>query len=273
MSDGLMTADVTVSFGVSARPEEDLSISLDEKKNREYYAVENKTSFFPNEVAFLKVISSSSEPFQLYTSLGSARISQNNVFYEFIENVSFELSKEGKLQHTPHSTVNYKWLSRPGTGLSFVDNKIFLSQKAVALLQCEYRTIGTRVSLNVSESQISEEMKIEEQIPVIVVVVQGNRVAYIAVNYEGEGVSNPIPVHLRILDFCSDLVIGDVDVYVDEKFVGKTNSQGTLYLGMMYPETVHTLLMTKEGYVNSDLDVLYNDSFTVPRSSDVGGTE
>ncbi|MGV9141830.1 MAG: hypothetical protein ACOC1X_02720, partial [Promethearchaeota archaeon] len=38
--------------------------------------------------------------------------------------------------------------------------------------------------------------------------------------------------------------------------------------GMMKPKTHHSLKMTKTGYIDSDRDVLYNDSFTVPTPSE-----
>jgi hypothetical protein len=54
---------------------------------------------------------------------------------------------------------------------------------------------------------------------------------------------------------------------MDDLFVGVTNMEGKLFLGNLFVGSVHTLKLIKDGYISSDQDVLYNDSFTVPEVS------
>jgi len=67
-----------------------------------------------------------------------------------------------------------------------------------------------------------------------------------------------------VADFYSDEPIENVEVFLDGNFIGRTNNEGKIYLHNLIPGQKHQLKMLKEGYTDSDLDVLHNDEFTVP---------
>ena len=73
-----------------------------------------------------------------------------------------------------------------------------------------------------------------------------------------------VPVELLVSDFCSDEQVEDVEVFLDGFSIGYTNAEGKIFLGELMQGSQHQLKMIRNGYVDSDLDILLNDTFTVP---------
>jgi len=239
----------------------ELSIALDEDKNREVYG-ENKSSFAPSERAYLKVITNSDIPYSLYSSAGTVTRSARNVPYDYSEDVSFVLTNSAELQHVPYGSVSsWEWYGRNAGQPLFSGKRVTISSPAVAVLHCEYRILGDQAHLLVLPGALIPYSEIE----VVVAVQQGDTIASCTVNYGGSA-STPQPVDLEVSDFCTDEVVTGVSVFLDGAYIGTTNSNGKIYLGMLMPGTTHQLLLTKEGYVDSDQDILHNDEFTVPSS-------
>jgi len=69
-------------------------------------------------------------------------------------------------------------------------------------------------------------------------------------------------ITLNVKDWATEVDVSGVTVYVDGTWKGSTDGDGNISLSNI---TVgdHTLRLTKSGYLNSDLDDLANDSFTV----------
>jgi len=76
------------------------------------------------------------------------------------------------------------------------------------------------------------------------------------------GDTDPRSVTLTIYDYQTDAVVDGAAVYVDGTHRGVTDAAGQITVtGLLVGS--HTLKVTKTGYVDSDLDALANDSFTV----------
>lgn len=250
-------ANASVNVVYAYETEESLSLELDDEKNREVYG-ESKSSFLIGERAYLKFLSSSDTTYEIFSSIGSTRKEGTNIPYTVIENVVFKKEKTAALQKKPRSSVNYKWYGNAPGIPSFSGGSVSINQPAVAVLHCEYETLGDRISIIVNE-----EVDFGEKFDVVVVVVQGERKASTTITYSGDHIG-PQPIDLKVVDFCGDEVVEGVEIYLDGESKGTTNSNGKIFLGELRPGTEHTLKMTKSGYVDSDKDVLYNDSFTVP---------
>jgi len=245
----------------------DLSIALDTAKNTEVYG-ESKTTFAPNEPAYLKVLTSSSAAYSLYISAtGFISRSGTDIPYDISEDLIFAMAASANLSYTPRqSSMDWDWLGKdPGYTPLFNNKVVSVPEEIVAVLRCDYQTLGDRWKLVIPASTLSLEGV--DSLSVAVVVVQGDNSSYCTVTYSTDGGSTPVAVDLEVSDFCSEEVIEGVQVYLDGVSKGTTNSNGRLYLGMLVPGTTYNLKMTKSGYVDSDSDVLYNDSFTISAST------
>lgn len=261
----LPNSSVQLTFSDSGgdAADESLSLSLDGDRNQEVYG-QSKTTFAPGEVAYLKLMRSSSAAYQMHSSAGVVSVQATNIPYAFDENITFLMTTSSELQYIPNGAVDFQWMGRDPDQEPLVNRRtVSIPSPAVAVLHCEYDSLGDRLRLHVTNSAMGSN----DQIQVSVLVVQGEQTASLNVTYALGGSNNePVPIDLEVRDFCSDEIVEDVEVFLDGTSMGTTNLNGKIYLGELVPGSVHQLRMTKSGYIDSDLDVLYNDEFTVPSS-------
>lgn len=248
---------LSVTFNTNLTSD-DLDLSLDAEKNREVYG-EDKSTFAVGEAAYLKLIRSSDAEYEVFVSAGRISRVASRVPYAMDETVIFNLKKTGSLTHFPRAAVVWQWMGKDAGTPLFTGRSIRLEQASVAVLKCSYETEGDRLKLLVTGRDIDDEL---EGLEVAVVVVQGENTASATVSFGHS--KDPVPVNLLVRDFCSDETVSSVEVFLDGVSRGVTNINGKIYLGKLIPGTTHQLRMTCTGYVDSDLDVLHNDSFTVP---------
>lgn len=258
------TSHITVDFG-SVTKNEDFSLSLDKEKVLAAYGEENKSTFAPEETAYLKLLRSSDEEYNLYVSAGVIEKATRNIYYPQSEYVAFPATRTATLTNIPQKSVTWAWMGKaPGEPLFSRRNiRLRLSSDdivPVGIMKCEYNTKGDRLKLKVT----SDDMGDWDEMEVLVVAIQGDRKTTMRVKYDTGLGGEPVPINLLVKDFCSDEKIIDVEVYLDGVFIGTTGGTGKIYLGELIPSTQHNLKMTKTGYVDSDKDVLHNDTFTVP---------
>lgn len=247
----------------SDTPGADIALDLDEEKNRQVYG-QSKTTFAPGETAYLRLISSSDAAYTLLSSAGSLSRAASRVPYAEEENLFFSQEKTARLRHLPRGGVSWQWLGHSAGTPLFAGRSVSINSPAVAVLNCQYETLGDRFRLRVSAAQMEGHSDFE----VNAVAVQGDQSASCRVRFSvEEGGGEPQPVDLQVRDFCSGEDVEEVEVFLDGAFIGKTSASGRIYLGMLIPGSVHQLKMVRAGYVDSDLDVLHNDSFTVPSAS------
>lgn len=265
------SAHIEVSFS-SVDETEGLSLELDSEKNKEVYS-EDKSDFFLGEAVYLKLVytpiydeSGNEIPYSLHTSAGTVSTNATNILYSQAENLIFEQEKQMELQNVPSNSVDWKWMGKSGGSPLFNGRSVSISEESTRILYCSYTYRGNRLRLIVPSSAISNISDFPE-ISAVVVAERGDQKASLTVSFAAESLA-PIPMELKVSDFCSNEEIVDVDVFIDGSFIGKTNINGRVYLGMMKPKTHHSLKMTKTGYIDSDKDVLYNDYFTVPAPSE-----
>jgi hypothetical protein len=233
------------------------SIALDDAKNLQVYGQE-KSSFKANEIAYLKL---HCEPgYELHCSAGTIIKGASGIVYPYSQDLVFPLSKSESLQQLPDGMVYWQWIGKDGGTPLFLGRAVNLPSVKVGTLRCEYQSIGDRLKLVATSSDIG----IHETMNVVVVVSRnGVTLTSMTVTYES-GIVVTVPVELMVSDFCSDDLIDDVEVFLDGIFIGKTNTEGKISLGMLIPGSQHQLKMIRAGYTDSDIDVLHNDSFTVP---------
>lgn len=263
------TSSVTITYVATTGEEagSDLSLELDSARNQEVYGVSSKTTFAPGEVAYLKLLTTSNEPYTIECSYGSARRQASDIPYPITENLTFANETEATLAHLPMGSVTWDWIGNNAGEPLFTNREVIIVEPDVAVLHCEYDTLGDRLRLLVSHLQML--VSGYDEISVVVFVSQGSNSASVTVTYKTEegGGGEPVPVDLEVADFCDqNTLLEGVLVYVDGVEKGQTNQNGRLYIGDYVPGSEHTLTMTKTDYRDSDSDPLANDLFTVPSS-------
>lgn len=255
------TAHVSISFSDSASADGSsvsAELSLDSEKNLLVYG-QDKNTFKSGEAAYLK-LHCSDPGYMLHCSAGSINKNAVGIAYPYSEDLDFRLSQSESLGHVPSGIVVHQWIGKDGGVPLFAGEKVSIPEPRTVVLNCEYKALGDRLKLVVTHM----DMDAHESMDVLVVVsVNGKSVASTNVTYES-GTVFPVPVELVVSDFCSDVEIQGVEVFLDGFSVGHTNLDGKISLGMLIPGSQHTLKMIKAGFVDSDLDVLLNDTFTVP---------
>lgn len=74
--------------------------------------------------------------------------------------------------------------------------------------------------------------------------------------------SQPSIVTAQSKDFCTDLPVEGTSVYINNTFLGQTDINGKLVVGLMAGGP-HTIKMVATGYIPTDADDLQNDSFQI----------
>ena len=65
-------------------------------------------------------------------------------------------------------------------------------------------------------------------------------------------------------DFVTGAPIGEARVWVDDKYIGQTNSNGEIDVEQISSGKKHLIKASRPGYLNTDSDSLTNDSFIIP---------
>lgn len=237
------------------------TLALDDAKNLMVYG-EARTSFFVGETAYLK-LHCSETGYSVDCSAGVANRDVADIAYPYEEDLAFPLTRSGNLRQLPTGGVLYSWVGKDRGSPLFVEKNVFLAAPQVAILRVEYKSLGDRLKLLVTKADTG----LHSSMDVLVVVHKnGKALASMTVAYENTAIAEPVPVELSVSDFCSDEQVEDVEVFLDGSFVGSTDVSGKIYLGLLIPGRSYALKMVKEGFTDSNLDVLYNDSFIVPKT-------
>lgn len=226
-----------------------LSLSLDTVAN------EDETTFVIGNKVYLKFLSSVDEPYTIEVNMGTAKTEATNIHYPIEDDeITFANTNSGSLGYVPVGEVDYEWIGKSAGTPVFNGREILLDEDSIAILKCNYKTKGDRLSVVSSEAGT-----------VLVVVIQGENQASLSITFEDEEEEEePVAYELDVKNYCSDASLSGVTVYLDEVDIGQTNINGIIALGALIPGSTHTLKMMKAGYIDSDKDKLNNDSFTVP---------
>jgi len=229
-----------------------LSLILDSEYNDE------RTEFDSGETVYLLCYAENSAPYLVTSSAGDTRIVTTDISIDVEDEIiTFANSDSGNLAYPLLAgSMQYEWIGDDGGVPVFEGKNITLPEVITGILQCTYKTLVDRISLVwAGEGTVL--------VTVIQTIDEEQHIASQQVVYTELDLT-PIPYDLEIKDFCDDEIVGGVEVFLDGVSIGTTNADGIIYLGALIPGSTHQLKMIKTGFIDSDLDKLSNDSFTVP---------
>jgi len=254
------TANQTVSFAQFSA-DFSASLSLDSDYNETTYNEESKSSFLPNETAYLKLLPGVSEKaYSLGSSFGNFTLASRGVLYDYTEDINFVSSKEGALSFKPNAGVTYEWMGNNGGTPLFVDKAIILQNDTIGILRCSYKVLGDRLKLS------NADLSLTDYAVLCVVLYEDHNAISLSVSFL---VSDEIPAEVSldvvVRDMCTGDVIPGASIVIEGVQSGTTGDDGVfsptpkIMTGQEY-----SIRATASGYVSSDVDFLKNDSFLIP---------
>lgn len=230
-----------------------LQLVLDSERN------DNETQFEPGGFAYLLCYHENSAAYVVKSSAGNITLVTPRVSGPVEDElVKFINTTTATLDYPPIvGSMSYEWVGPSQGTPSFDGQTITMQEKTIGVLKCNYRTPADRIRLwyNIAGTVIA----------VVIQTINGTEyTASVDVVYATAVPTEPVPYELNVKDYCSDGNVEGVEVFLDGTSLGTTNSSGVIYLGLLAPGSTHTLKMIKTGYIDSNLDKLLNDSFTVP---------
>ena len=243
---------LTVRFGEDTADRDEISAELDDLANS------GNNDFNPGDTAFLRVHRWPLDAYQGFTNANSLSKAATGVVYEVTEEqIIWANSQEQTLDYRPDGGVTIEWVGAdPGINVSFNGKKILATNviKAAVML-ASYQTVGDRWSITANFEGVA-----------LAVFIMNEVHATAQIRFGGEATA-PVDYNLEVVDYCTGDVLAGASVWLDGVSIGQTNSLGVIYLGLLNPGDQHTLKIIKAGYLDSDVDNIKNDSFTVPGGS------
>ena len=241
----------------------DLSLALDTDYNTATYG-QTKTTFAPNETAYLQLIcdkTADAGAVVKMTSLGVIFQKAANIQYPVDEDLTFANVDSATLGLLPSTSITWEWLGNNGGRPLFNGQIVTVPSAVVGVLHCEYKTAGDRLGLTVSYADMAVHGLGE--VSVVAVVTQNGKTASAIVTFSIKEAVTAVATDLEVRSFCDDSILVGAQVYLDSVSKGVTNGNGLCYLGMLTPGVEYSIVVTKDGYISTDSDILSNDRFVI----------
>jgi len=211
-----------------------------------------KTIFAPNQRARLKLYPGGQSPAIVSTN-GSSKVSLSGLKQTFTEYLAFRDSAEAKTTYFINTLVSAVW-EGAGTGKPIVyGNRLTLKSKTTGVLKVQYETSYDLVDITCSKpTYVLVSAKSEG--------LEGDFVLDFTDGYQTDVYDKDVILTVR--DACSKVTLPNAAIYINERYTGKTDSEGLIRLGSMKSGT-YSLKILKDGYQSTDQDNIRNDFFTV----------
>jgi len=234
-----------------------LNISVDPKRNN------GKSLFDPGDSVVLSIITSSAI-LDNWTSSGNLSPFGNTTddFTEyFAVDTKYKTTRYVTLQYLPNDgTISYSWLGQDNGNITVDGRKINLpSGSYFGYLKVSYETNILLYSLNSVPNNYPEQ-----NICIFFVNTDLNSDNYtIRLNQDDVELEDNPSVSIVVKDFTSDDIVPGTVVQVDGETVGVTDANGYCYIGILSKGRHDLKLIPPSPYLDSDLDGLANDWFTI----------
>ena len=240
-----------------------LSIELDNDYHIALYG-EAKTEFNKEDIVYLKVYPGRDiSDYDILKSSGKCFLSAPHNSENVVDLLSFVNTKSASFSVTPaYLHVEYEWVSGGGgVGVLINEKGVTISKKTVGILSCEYVMYYDRLKLlRLPNSKDNDQ---------IIVMIGNETRGYVSitVNYtEEESTSRDLTIVIRNVD--SEAIIAGASVAITLEgisiFDGTTNEEGRVTVPSLVVGTTYDIKVTATDYFDTNVDVLNNDTFTVP---------
>lgn len=211
-----------------------------------------KTIFSPSECATLKLYPGGSSP-ELFATCGSVKNSLTNLTETYTEYIAFRDSDTANSKFHITKLLSAVW-EGTGSGVAKIyGSKLILPSATTGVLKIRYETSYDLINVRCEQpTYVLVTAKSEE--------LSGDYLVDFTEDFITETYQKDVILTVR--DACSREVLDNASVYINGIFSGKSDSEGLVKLGSMKSGT-YNLKITKDGYLDTDLDTIKNDSFTV----------
>lgn len=260
----MITSSHTVLFkDISEEFDGDLSIQLADQNESwntniesqgEDGSVNIKSEFKIGEIATLAVTLLNNELPYTVTPLLGTTVYYNYVLTDESETLNFLESDEATLSKQPEGDVAFEWqLTDPGNVSISLDGKtVKLNKNVFGILKATYKTRIYLWRMTYTGD--------EAEIPVL--LSQYGKTASCTVKYLSFEIEETGLYNIKIIDHCSnEPVPGAAFTFQGKSFI--TNDDGKAYIGELKKGVYGIGKITKEGYIDSDIDPLENEDFEV----------
>jgi hypothetical protein len=221
-----------------------------------------KSSWYANEIAYVRIVTDAPS-YEAITTGDHLRKVATNVPEATVEDVVFANTATASLTGNPDGAVSWEWIggvTPRGATPIFNGVNIDVRQRVIGLLRCTYNILGDRWEVT---NYTPEEVAVVAHIP------NYPDSAYLTITFEEDpGTTGETydAYDLKVVDYCTDLPVPGVSINFDGSDIGVTGSDGKIFLGALAPDT-YPLVMTKAGYLDSNIDRLHNDSIVIASTS------
>lgn len=239
-------ADISLKFTDTAESTTGFRFVLDPAENND------TTVFTPSSTARLKLYPGGQKP-QIIASSGTYSVFGENYSQTVTEFVAFKNSDTASLTYPLTELISAVWTGR-GEERPIINGKnILLPSAQTGIMKVEYLTSYDLVDVTSAEAVY------------VLISAEKNGLSGLYVIDFTDGYDTGLytrTVILTIKDACTRDIIPDAYIYINDKFSGKSDSNGRIRLGSMKIGT-YRLKVVKDGYKNTDEDGVCNDYFTV----------
>lgn len=196
-----------------------------------------------------------SDPYATFSlSAGTAKRKITGNIETKTEYIIFSKSDTGSIQYPASKVIAAIWQGKIGGTPTITGTTVSLPETFSGVLKITYQT--TYDVLDVM-CPIASMCLLE--------ATGRDRFGYTTLDFTygtGEGT---VSVMFKVKDACTGVALPDAHVWLNGDYKGVTDSSGFIDFGYLNPGT-YQVKCTKDGYQDTDTDVIANDSFTVESS-------
>lgn len=208
-----------------------------------------KSVFNAGETATLNMFPSDLSA-KLSVSSGTAVFKKRGEVLEQTEYVIFANSDTAYLKYPAARLIAAEWQGRINGAPSISGTAIVLPAVSSGVLKITYET---KYDILDVVCPIQSHCLLEAK--------SDTRYGYADIDYT-YGIGGAFEVVFRVRNACTNTPLAGADVWLNGEYKGKTNNDGYINFGMLNVGK-YNVVSKKEGFVDSDKDIIANDSFTV----------
>lgn len=234
----------TITFGTSSQSSESFTFEEVGDTTVHYAGTHATLRMFPSDKTAKFTLSS-----------GFAQITNAAQTLTKTEYLIFTQSDTSSVQYPVSKLIAAVWQGRSCGAIKLDGTSIALEQKVSGVLKITYETTYDIIDVFCPLSS----MCLLEALGV-------TRYGYTTIDYTYGTGDGTVATTFKVRDACTGVGLPGASVWINDLYKGITDDNGFIDLGYLNPGT-YKVKATKDGYQDSDKDVIANDSFTIEATS------